>query len=55
MEAVLRSNASVGRRQCGAGALEKGMSLFCRPFTTAKIRYFDRRAIEEARTWLEGN
>jgi hypothetical protein len=34
---------------------EKGMSLFCRPFTTAKIRYFDRRAIEEARTWLEGN
>jgi hypothetical protein len=31
---------------------EKGMSVFCRPFTTATIRYFDRAAIEEARTWL---
>lgn len=32
---------------------EKGMSVFCKPFTTAKIRYFDRAAITEARTWLE--
>jgi hypothetical protein len=31
---------------------EKGMSVFCRPFTTATIRYFDRSAIEDARTWL---
>jgi hypothetical protein len=31
---------------------EKGMSVFCRPFTAAKIRHFDRAAIEEARTWL---
>lgn len=31
---------------------EKGMSVFCRPFTTATIRYFDRAAIEEARAWL---
>jgi hypothetical protein len=31
---------------------EKGMSLFCRPFTTAKIRYFDRQAIAEARAWV---
>lgn len=31
---------------------EKGMSVFCRPFTTATIRYFDRAALEEARTWL---
>ena len=30
---------------------EKGMSVFCKPFTTAKIRYFDRAAIAEARTW----
>lgn len=31
---------------------EKGMSVFCRPFTTATVRYFDRTAIEDARTWL---
>jgi hypothetical protein len=31
---------------------EKGMSVFCRPFTTAKIRYFDRAAVAEARAWL---
>lgn len=34
---------------------EKGMSVFCKPFTTAKIRYFDRAAIVEARGWLEQN
>jgi SpoIIAA-like len=33
---------------------EQGMSVFCRPFTTARIRYFDRAAIEEARAWLDG-
>ena len=33
---------------------EKGMSVFCRPFTTAKIRYFDSAAIQEAHAWLEG-
>lgn len=31
---------------------EKGMAVFCRPFTTAKVRYFDRAAMEEARQWL---
>jgi stage II sporulation SpoAA-like protein len=31
---------------------EKGMSVFCRPFTTATIRYFDQAAIETARNWL---
>jgi hypothetical protein len=31
---------------------EKGMSVFCRPFTTAKIRYFDHTAIAEARAWV---
>jgi hypothetical protein len=34
---------------------EKAMSVFCKPFTTAKIRYFDRGAIAEARAWLEEN
>jgi hypothetical protein len=32
---------------------QKGMSQFCRPFTTAKIRYFDRSKIDEAREWAE--
>ncbi len=31
---------------------QKGMSKFCRPFTTAHIRYFDRSSAGEARTWL---
>ena len=32
---------------------EKGMSVFCKPFTAAKIRYFDSAAISEARQWLD--
>ncbi len=39
----------------GDKAWEKAMSLFCRPFTTAKVRYFDQSAITEARTWLDTN
>lgn len=31
---------------------EKGMATFCRPFTTAKIKYFDRPQADQARTWL---
>ena len=33
---------------------EKGMSVFCAPFTSAKIRYFDRVDIAAAKAWLEG-
>ncbi len=32
---------------------QKGMSWFCRPFTTAKVRYFDQSALDEAREWAE--
>ncbi|MCA9085307.1 MAG: STAS/SEC14 domain-containing protein [Planctomycetaceae bacterium] len=32
---------------------EKGMSIFCRPFTTAKIKYFDHTDIAKAREWIE--
>jgi hypothetical protein len=32
---------------------EKFLSAFCRPFTTAEVRYFDKVAINEARAWLE--
>jgi hypothetical protein len=31
---------------------EQGMSVFCRPFTAATIRYFDVAAIQEARAWI---
>ncbi len=31
---------------------ERGMSAFCRPFTSAKIQYFDRKDIGQAHTWL---
>jgi hypothetical protein len=34
---------------------EKAMSAFCRPFTTATIRYFDHAAIQAARDWLEAD
>ncbi len=34
---------------------EKGMSVFCKPFTTAKIRYFDRAQVADAHAWLESN
>lgn len=32
---------------------EKGMSVFCRPFTTAKIKYFDHTDLEKAREWIQ--
>lgn len=28
---------------------EKGMAAFCKPFTTAQVRYFDHGALDEAR------
>jgi len=31
---------------------EQGMSVFCRPFTSAKVRFFDSAAIQDARAWL---
>ncbi len=33
---------------------EQGMAAFCKPFTTAKIRYFDQDKSNEAHDWLEG-
>ena len=32
---------------------EKWMATFCRPFTTAAIRYFDHSQADEARQWIE--
>jgi hypothetical protein len=34
---------------------QHGMSVFCKPFTAAKLRYYDRTAIDEARAWLSSD
>ncbi len=31
---------------------QHGMAVFCKPFTTAEIRYFGRAEIDLARTWI---
>ncbi len=31
---------------------EQGMAAFCKPFTTAKINYFDQTATEKAYDWI---
>lgn len=37
----------------GDSRWEKGMAAFCKPFTTAKIKYFDQSQIDQARAWIE--
>jgi hypothetical protein len=32
---------------------QKGMSVFCRPFTSARVRYFDRSQLDQAHRWAE--
>ncbi len=34
---------------------EHGMALFCKPFTTAKVRYFDQSQSADAKTWIEAD
>lgn len=34
---------------------EEWMAKFCKPFTTAAIRYFDVAQTEEAHAWIEGS
>lgn len=31
---------------------EKGMAVFCKPFTTAKVRFFESRQLDVAREWV---
>ena len=38
----------------GEKGWERGMAAFCKPFTTAKVRYFARSAMDQAREWLAG-
>ncbi len=37
----------------GESKWEKGMAAFCRPFTTATIKYFDHGDLEKAREWIK--
>ena len=32
---------------------QEWMAAFCKPFTTAEVRYFDKAETEKARAWLE--
>jgi len=32
---------------------QKGMATFCRPFTAAEVRYFERSQEQEAHDWLQ--
>ena len=36
----------------GESKWESGMAVFCKPFTTAKIRYFDESKAPEAQEWI---
>ena len=36
----------------GDSKWEQGMAAFCRPFTTARIRYFGGSELEQARNWI---
>lgn len=31
---------------------EKGMTIFCKPFTSATVRYFEQPQLDEARAWV---
>ncbi len=51
----LKHFSDIGRlAMVGDKKWEKAMSIVCRLFTTARIRYFDRATIGEARFWLAG-
>jgi hypothetical protein len=39
----------------GEKAWEHGISAFWRPFTTAKLRYFDRSQADEGRKWIRAD
>jgi hypothetical protein len=38
----------------GEKTWEKGMAVFCKPFTTAEVRYYDKDELDRARAWVEG-
>ncbi|MCC9608456.1 STAS/SEC14 domain-containing protein [Blastopirellula sp. JC732] len=36
----------------GESKWEEGMASFCKPFTGAKVKYFDHTKLDEAKAWL---
>ena len=36
----------------GESKWEAGMAVFCKPFTSAKIQYFDHAKLDEAQAWI---
>jgi hypothetical protein len=51
----LRHNSQIERlAMVGNKKWEEWMAVFCRPFTSAQIRYFDREEIDDARAWVGG-
>ncbi len=36
----------------GDSKWERGMAMFCRPFTTAKLKYFDISKLDDAQEWI---
>ena len=38
----------------GDSAWERGMTAFCKPFTTATVKYFDLEELDAARAWVRG-
>jgi hypothetical protein len=36
----------------GESKWEAGMAVFCKPFTTAKVQYFDHTKLNEAKAWI---
>lgn len=39
----------------GEKVWQRGMAVFCKPFTRAAIKYFDVSEIDEARSWVEAD
>jgi hypothetical protein len=37
----------------GESKWEQGMAVFCKPFTAAKIKYFDHADVDAAREWVD--
>jgi len=38
----------------GEKTWQKGMAIFCKPFTTAEVRYYEPHEEDRARAWIEG-
>jgi hypothetical protein len=41
--------------EVGERAWEHGMAAFCKPFTTARVQYFDPRDVLKAEAWIQAD